>query len=290
MICCPYHRESNPSFRVELGSKKYAGFGKCYACGKSAPFNEWAKLAGMKPLSKEASLMGDFAIVPPLIKEVKQEKVETEDIPKNKKWRGISTNLLIDIGCKIVHHYGTKFISMPVNVNGEKSGEIKARIKKIPEKPSYINSPGIWTRTNGLFPFDYVVENFGNSVCVLTEGPRDALRLIENNIPAICIFGVHSWSKEKAKYLNFAFEKIILCMDGDCAGIEGEKTAKSFLQNQVVESFCLYGKDSPYHKYRNREKPKDAANKDGIELWDAFNMPKSKVQELQKFIKTVKYD
>src|SRR6185503_2323141 len=174
----------------------------------------------------------------------------------NKKWRGIKTNLLIKMGAKVCiiskDDYSYKRLWLPVHINGELRGYIKARFRKDPNFPSYINAKGKWSRTHGLFPFDPAIElmrKLGSKTIVLVEGQRDALRLIAAGIPAMCILGTQSWSDTKAKLLELAgVRRLILLMDGDCAGKEATKLLKPKVSDMfkvvAIKLWALEG--SPY--------------------------------------------
>jgi hypothetical protein len=209
-------------------------------------------------------------------------------LPKNKVWREIATNLLIDIGCKRIRQYDEPFIYMPVNVRGEERGYIRARLRKKKDKPSYLNKAGKWSERYGLFPYDYTVRDKPSCI-VLVEGPRDALRLLLLGIPAIAILGTQSWSKRKAQLLELSgAEHVILCFDGDDAGLGAEKLVLPSLKPLLdVHLFDLRGKDSPYWKFRNEDEPSKAAKLEGVELWDPGSMPMKKVNQLKRLIRTL---
>jgi hypothetical protein len=210
-------------------------------------------------------------------------------LPENKLWRGIRTNLLIDVGCTLIEQYREKFIYMPVNVKGTEKGFIRARLKKVKDKPSYLNKAGKWSENFGLFPYDYSVklmQDLGLDTLVLVEGPRDALRLLSEDIPAIAILGTQSWSKRKGITLELSGARcVIICGDGDCAGIAANEMIQEKLTGLVnTEIFDLCGKDSPYWPFRNEESPTTSAKAKGVDLWDPASMPKTKVRQLRRLL------
>lgn len=285
-VICPYHAEKTPSGRIFYSAdSKSPGYFRCYGCSAHAPWNEVAPLLGLKPYgsvkpheqyatSLRVDLDGDDD------REPKQSP-----LPVGKKWRGFSTSFLSKVGCTMTDWYGTKYVFMPVYVFGSLRGWIRARIRKAEDKPSYINKPGAWSKTHGLFPFDYVLKP-GTETVVLVEGPRDALRLIRAGIPALCILGTHSWSTKKSSLLEVAGVKnVVFCFDGDDAGALAEEKILPFVEDMFsVQVFSLRDKDSPYWPYRKEDAPAKAAKADGTELWDPCSMPNSKLAELKQLV------
>jgi hypothetical protein len=214
---------------------------------------------------------------------------EHKPLPANKVWRGIKTNLLIEIGCTLVQQYGEKFIYMPVNIKGEERGFIRARLKKVKDKPSYLNKAGKWSEKFGLFPYDYAVNMMRSKTInrlVLVEGPRDALRLLSEGIPAVAILGTQSWSKRKSMLIELSGAKAaVTCFDGDAAGLDATELVNDGLTGLIkTVNFSLTGKDSPYWSYRKHDEPSKAAKEDGVELWDPGNMPANKVEQLRELV------
>jgi 5S rRNA maturation endonuclease (ribonuclease M5) len=290
-IICPFHNEKTPSFRIFHGTNTRSPFGVCYGCGKKAAWDDLAPVIGLKSFEKQKpkdeflnlSLLpsgdSDFGT------EEMKEKIRFKALPKNKKWRGISTNLLIDIGAKKceVHHpehgWLKPKIYLPVMVRGHERGYIKARLKKHADFPSYINSSGVWSKTHGLFPYDTTVKlmrSLKSKTVVLVEGPRDALRLLSMGIPAMCILGTQSWTAQKTKVLELSgCTVVVLLMDGDCAGREATKKLKKELSSmfdlKVLKLWSIKG--SPYIQFKDEEYPSKAAKAAGVSLWDPGNMP-----------------
>lgn len=294
-VSCPFHSERTPSFRIfHSASSLSPGYGRCYGCGQKATWDVLAPKLGLRPY-KWSKPTQQFAR--PVVKPVESVLPEEVDfdfkpLPKNKIWREIETNLLIDIGCKKIRQYDEPFIYMPVIVRGDERGYIRARMRKKKDKPSYLNKAGKWSERYGLFPYDYAVKlsrDQGLNVLVLVEGPRDALRLLSFGIPAIAILGTQSWSKRKAHLLELSgVEYIVLCFDGDDAGLGAENLVQPSLKNLLnVLTFDLRGKDSPYWKFRLEDEPSKAAKAEGVELWDPGSMPLKKVKQLKRLVRSL---
>ena len=281
-ICCPFHSEKTPSARIfHSSTTRVPGILKCYGCGKVAKWDEYANQIGLQPFQS-----GKPSVTYYVPRELEQEDTEDytlSELPVGKKWRGIKTSLLKEIGCKfLINKFNQKFIWMPVYVNEELRGYIKARLKKVLGKTSYINSKSNWTSEYGLFPFDYSV-NMSSGTIVLVEGQRDALRLISYGIPALAILGTQSWTDRKARLLEmFGVKKIVLLLDGDPAGIAGTKLALKYLKPYydvcVIALWRIPG--NPYEAWKDLPKSERKANKSM--LWDPGNMPEKIIHQIKR--------
>lgn len=301
-VLCPFHAERTPSARIYVSdTTKSPGYMKCYGCGGKGPWDKVAPLIGLKPYKREKPVE-EFVNLNLLPDEAEQddsddfvnEPMKLTDLPRNKKWRDIKTNLLIALGAKVCRIQSKQYgllqprLWLPVYINGELRGYIKARFRKHPDFPSYINAKGPWSKTHGLFPFDYSIElmrELGSRTIVLVEGQRDALRLISMGIPAMCILGTQSWSDTKAKILELAgVTRLILLFDGDCAGIEATKLLKprvtSMFKVKVLKLWSMIG--SPYRQFKDEEFPSKAAKKADVTLWDPGNCPEWIIKKIKR--------
>lgn len=250
-VRCPFHMERTPSLRIKHSTFALkTGIFKCFGCSKYGGWNELADNLGLERFESRGEFP-DGKI--PEFKSARYDQNLLEDFngeenskPKerleffslsdesaversgitNNEWRGFSlTFLRRNIKAKLVlkNNY-IWYIYLPVRVNNEEVGHIKAQIHKPLKKsiPSYINASGPWSLTAGLFPLDYAVKimrSTEKSSMVLVEGPRDALRLCSLGIPCVAILGTHSWSDRKTAILsNSGVERIVTCFDGDLAG------------------------------------------------------------------------
>lgn len=303
MIRCPYHNDNTPSGSLSL-SPVYAGAFRCFACGAKAGWDDLAPRLNLEPFKRgkpkeeyASNLMTQGEqFLDQQKKRYREDKFKFSNLPPNKRWRSIPTNLLIDLGGKLCVKWSadyerwssTKFIYLPVIVNGEQEGFFRARLKKEQDQPSYLNAAGKWSFTHGLFPFDYslaLMRNLHSSTMVLVEGQRDALRLINEGIPAMCIFGTQSIGYDKVKLLELAgVRRLIPMLDGDDAGITGtqkiEEAASGMFQIQTLKLWDIKG--SPYRKFAHLESPTKAAKEAGVELWDPMNCPQRILEDLKE--------
>lgn len=298
MILCPYHSERTPSGSIWLGERGLGRF-KCFACPARATWDEVAPRLGLQPYKKgppkdeEAMdlLMSKGLSLLTVQEKYRKDKFKFSKLPRNKFWRQIPTNLLIELGARFCYRWfeeyqkwGTeKFIHFPVVVKGDTEGFFLARLKKKKDKPSYLLAAAIdndgWSKSRGLWPFDLslqMMKDMGLNTLVLVEGQRDALRLIMSGIPAVCIFGTQSWSDKKSRLLEISgVERIILMMDGDDAGIDATDKLKPQLKNffDVVAIRLWAVKGSPYQLYAHYPEPSKRAKEDGVDLFDPGNCP-----------------
>lgn len=238
LVQCPFHKdgqESHPSLMVNLENPKYAeGFFYCMSCGEKG---SWDVLA--EALSLELSTTGDklrqgkFAIKPLSLKKPESQRFSSLDSPWDPKqeWRGISGQLLADLGAKLSFNTltKTKQLTLPAKILGDEIGFISCALTKRSkeEGPSYFNSPGPWVK-RAVFPFDYVLNLFNKERLTapevklpifLVEGPRDALNLLQHKLPALAILGSHNWSHSLIPLLAACVPSYyVVLMDGDEAG------------------------------------------------------------------------
>jgi len=302
-ILCPFHSEKTPSGKID----RKTGHFWCFGCGANVSWDDLATKIGLQPFKrgkpKEEESMNLFMdkALGALTEDARYERGRFKfwPIPKGKRWRTIPTETLIKLGGRMCFKWSeeyqrwgkTKFIYLPVKINGEKHGYFLARLKKHPDYPSYMQAKAVgeshWVLTHGLWPFDMAIKlmrRLGSDTVVLVEGQRDALRLILSGIPAICIFGTQSWSDSKAKLLEIAgVRQVILLMDGDCAGREATikiaPKARRLLKVKVLKLWNMPG--SPWLDFAKYREPSKTAKKRGVSLWDPGNMPQPIVDKIK---------
>lgn len=247
-VSCPFHHERTPSLRIWHDPSRIRNGGwKCYGCSEHG---NWNKLADALSLERFVTADDQELRNVPEFKynaldtyfledlgegsEIKQEDLEFFSLKdakavrqagfKDNSWRGYDLEFLRRrIKAKIAKKYNKYwYLYLPVLVNDEEVGYIKAQVNKVKDIPSYINAGGHWSLSSGLFLFDQSIKlmrSMDKTSLVLVEGPRDALRLYSYGIPAVAILGTHSWSDRKSSLLEGAgVAKIISCFDGDDAG------------------------------------------------------------------------
>lgn len=307
VIQCPFHADKTPSGAIWMGNDRFVGNFKCWGCGKHASWDDLAPRIGLlpfrrgKPQEEETIDLGLERMMAALQRTARyrDDEFRFSELPKNKFWRGIPTNLLINIGGKLSQRYNEggyweneQFIYFPVKINEEQHGFFRARLKKHPDLPSYILAAADgsrWSSTHGLWPHGTAIklmDQLDSRAIVLVEGQRDALRLINNGIPAMCIFGTQSWTPEKARLLEMSgVEHVILMMDGDCAGKAATTKIVPTLDGIVdmVTPLKLWNVEgSPYKLFAHLPEPSKAAKQAGYELWDPGNVPQSIIDRVKR--------
>ena len=299
-ILCPFHAEKSPSCRIFHNN----GWLKCYGCGASKSWDEVAPVLGLEPYKKDPT---KAAKAHPLI--FKGETTEADydrallaslkrkALPRNKLWRGVPTNLLIEAGCEYcTDEYGQPWILMPTYVKGRLVGFCRARMKKDTsdkKRPSYLMAGGTWYKTHGLFPFDYtmaMMKRMRTKTVVLVEGQRDVFRLLRAGIPALCIHGTNAWTLTKSRILEIAgVERTVMFMDGDDAGIEAtEGTDERDSVTSLLEPYFTVPvirlwqiKGNPYPQY-SRLKTKAEKDAFKVNLWDPGSCPDWVIQTIKR--------
>lgn len=245
MICCPFHNDSSPSGRVshDISNPQFIGFFKCYACGDPMNWNTFAAQKGLEAFSTVESVSVpqtpvdylDESLLGKDTSRFVQEDLEFYPLDmrgwkklglKGPEWRTFKFSFLRSLdaqGCSLEKNYRTnQYVYLPVLIHGKLRGYIKALPEKVEGLPGYFNAPGQWARKYGLWPYDHVqtmMKDKGVKTVVLVEGPRDAMRLVRDGIPALCILGTQSWSNHKILLLEqLGANKIVLCPDSDSAG------------------------------------------------------------------------
>lgn len=308
-VSCPFHSEKTPSGRIfHSESTLNPGYFKCYGCGHAAPWDEVAPRLHLQPYTKgppkeeRASplmLLAKKQKALQISKGYREDKFKFWKLPKDKTWRTIPTNLLIELGGKMCLKWSddyqrwgsTKYIYMPVMVQGKQKGFFRARLKKDADLPSYYlaaTDGDNWSRRYGLWPYDFAIdlmEQLGSSTMVLVEGQRDALRLLLQGIPAMCIFGTQSWSDNKCKLLELGgVETVVMFMDGDFAGISAtEKIAPSLTRmfsTKIIKLWAIKG--SPYRRVANKDDPAKAAKRLKLKCWDPGACPQWIIDKLKR--------
>ena len=306
MVLCPFHNEKTPSARIWHDNGNF----QCFGCGKKTKWNVLAAHLNLQQVGNDAVKLEsqsvpltDLALYEGMVdtKKGKNELLRFYELDSYQaatysgltrgKWRGYTFEFLAKVGIKLVLVEDTRryYMYLPITIKGKTKGYIKAQFVKPRNKdiPSYINSKGSWSRSSGLFPYDYAVQVMRegeHSTLVLVEGPRDALRLLRFGIPAVCIMGTHSWSKKKMQLLEFSgATRIVLMLDGDAAGKACTRLIKTGMNDskeKVTDPLSSLF-DVKIVKLWNAEVPSDFADK----KYDPGNCPVDILQQVKKLIK-----
>lgn len=286
-IRCPFHKDNNPSCSLNLdpnlrhkGRKVPVGYFHCFACEEGR--GNWNKLADKLGLKK----LGDIDSESTFVKREIDDKVyedgshtiesimehwhceEWYELHEDDEWRSFSGKFLQKFkALKTMDERGDHLMVLPVTIGRELVGAIKCRWQKKEGVLSYVNSPGHWTKEQGLWPYDYVRRQKPHTVW-LVEGPRDAMRLLRYGIPTLSILGVQNWSDAKRDLIvALGVERVVLLTDGDSAGRNCYRTIRPTFK-ELLE--VKVAKLTPY------------AKKLGLKKLDPFETPKKYLARLVK--------
>lgn len=231
----PAHPDRNPSCII---SRAHPHPFKCKSCGHSGTLASLAKDYGMEiDDGVDLSVLAEYQVLQlPDLSTMRLEgwagdyRGVTENVWQHFgaiKWYETFT-MDTDSGLKEEYLAAIRML-LPVYIKGVMLGYVARRIDEEDER-RYNNFKG--ANFNALwYPYDMCQPNHP---IVLVEGPLDAIRCWMNQIPALCLFGVSSWSVRKlALLLEKNPSSIWLCMDGDEAG----RSAQIKLAGQLKRYF-----------------------------------------------------
>lgn len=275
LIVCPFHKDSSPSLSVNISKPGLpVGTFNCWSCPASGPWEKLAEKCGFPKIKKWQNKEQTILELTP---EEEQEMLgfRTEknyadalnlevisDWRPNSDWRGFSGKLITRLKGKLALDRITDepFLLLPVSVNRKTVGYVKARLEKRDGQLSYVSSKGTWIKNKGLFPYDYIrAKARKKGYVVLVEGPRDALRLICEGIPAMAVFGVQNFGVAKANKIATLGVQPYIMADNDTAGDTLiEKATAAFKEIKIkLKKISLPKK---YNKKTGRLKKLDPCN------------------------------
>lgn len=253
-IVCPFHEDTDPSLGVfmGIGMEIPLGFFNCLGCGAKGHWNVLAEKLGLQKISSASSKLKTVKEVDSKLSRIRsrleivnsttQLEVLIQSIGNpahfpwshDLEWRGFEGKLINALGGHyLAEPYRRKdelICFFPVQIGKRFYGGFKAYLSKKAGKPSYINTQGDWARTYGIFPYNYtyeMVKKYKLEYCVLVEGPRDAIRLIRDGVPALSTLGARQFTKDKLRLiLKLGVKHLIAMPDSDKGGLEFKKMIK----------------------------------------------------------------
>lgn len=226
--------ERTPSLRLRTHGH-FAGSFKCYGCGWKGHWNSIADILKLQRISAASHVDTSDIETSSLERSmgmktnISRPVVKDREIPwyKDTDWRGISGKTLCDVKALLsINIYGFCQLRLPAFYHGKRVGHVTAQLEKPANKamPSYIESKNYegtpWSEKYVLF-FDYVRERVGkvSDKVFIVEGPRDALRLIENGLLAVPIMGTQKTEDAKIdNIIELNASEYVVMTDGDAAG------------------------------------------------------------------------
>ena len=270
MILCPFHSDSTPSCGINLTTDTDIplGFYHCFGCGEKGHWNQFVsdtdfgltsfkdwelgfkgngtKRDDRKKRSASMSYKSDD--------EQLRDAIFTMQMipwPKSMVWRGYGGDLIRKLGGKFYSDNLTDemMLFFPITMNGRFRGGVRAYLEKQVGGTSYVTTKGAWVKDCGLLGYDYIkkiVRKYGYTSIVLVEGPRDAMRLIDNSIPALAILGIENFSQKKLLRIlgiSSKIDTIYVLPDNDRAGTQMFKKIKEVAGDLVQVKHLKLPKD-----------------------------------------------
>lgn len=247
MIQCPFHDDNTPSCGVNLsiGTEIPLGTFHCFGCNEKGGWNKLADKLGFEKIKDWQKFEGrtnDKIVIADLLTTETSVKQLLKDIgtkeaiqwPINMKWRGYEGKLINKLGGIYFNDKLTDELMLvfPIYINGKYKGGVRAYLEKQVGGTSYLTTKGPWAKSYGLFGYDYIkgiMNKRKYKSIVLSEGPRDFLRLASNSIPALSILGGLNFDKKKFMYVLSIcpqLETIYVLSDNDSGGNKMFKAVK----------------------------------------------------------------
>ncbi len=252
-FCFKGHDDKTPSLSIRRADGAFL----CFGCGvKGRDWNAFANYLKVDTLSED-DLPDPFRTLSykmerQYMKALREVRIPWDVQPWEKPYRRISAETWKKV-CALRWYdddprIQAERILIPVSLYGEVEGWVARRTDSAPpgEKLDmpYRNAPGMSSQ-DVLFPLDAVIAMHPETV-VLVEGPMDAMRLVNYNIPALAILGTRNYvPANRSHILNTGAMKVILAMDGDDAGDDVRyEIAPSIRETFDLEHFmCPDGRD-----------------------------------------------
>ncbi len=252
--CFNGHDTKTPSLSIHrLDGRFY-----CFGCG--AKGHHWDAIANYIQVDTldDDSAPDPFAVLKHNLKKHHRDAVDNVELPwgirpwTDGPWRRIRPEVLDGIGTYAWFDDDPKIraerILFPISMYKKIKGWVARRLDKaLPGEKllmPYRNDTNMKS-TEVLFPLDYVMSMEPDTI-VLVEGPYDALRLVNYDIPALAIMGTNNYRPgNRVHLLNAGAERVIVAMDADKGG-EGVRydIARSMRSMFDVEHFmCPDGQD-----------------------------------------------
>jgi 5S rRNA maturation endonuclease (ribonuclease M5) len=247
---------------ASLSIHRHDGRFLCFGCGiKGKNWNHLSNYLNVETLSEEA-LPDPFLTFTKDLSDTLRKEMQEFELPWDlEPWHGdyvhdkkrgviIAEETILALeGCnRFDDIYRCPRLFFPVRQYGELMGWVSRRLDKpiegIPYKRKYMNAPDMKS-SKILFPLDEI-ERWDTEVVVLVEGPLDAVRLINYNIPALAIMGTGNYDEDnRIDLLNIGIERVILAMDSDDAGKKARHVIGPSLSEmfEVSDFYCPHKKD-----------------------------------------------
>lgn len=238
-VFCPFHEQSSQS--PHLGIKRDGTHLHCWGCDIRGTWNTYAETMGLERLDLDDPSNKDFtesiASTKHLPLRIKLPHGLTrwrDAIPRFGNGPDISAEALRGLQVyKWFDPYSRVYrILFPVQ---DRRGRMLGWFALTTYKgitPKVRNAPGRWAR-KALFPINHPILGKHRFI-FLVEGQADALRLISEGLPALCIMGVRNWTvKNLNQILLLGIDTVYILMDGDEEGRKAAGTIYSDISERI---------------------------------------------------------
>jgi len=250
----PQHNDSTPSFSIN----RYTGYFQCFGCGISG--KQWNDLSQWIPVKEISEDDDDLQIDPfRVLRRKREEKKRRESViftipwdadPWKGPWQLPNTDFKISQqtlqALDARRYYDDRDncyrILFPCWQQEELYGWTARRLDDAEFKKKDQKPPRRWRNCDNfraidvLFPLDIVMRMHSRYV-VLVEGPGDAIRLVNYDIPALAILGTKNWNPRLGLVLlhYIGAEVVILALDSDDAG----RMARARIELDLQDHFAV---------------------------------------------------
>lgn len=257
MVQCPFHDDNSPSCGVRIAEPNLGVF-NCLGCDAKGGWNKFAEKTGLEKIKGwnkapdaaeiinaqlDEQLLGEAGTT---FKQVMRTfgAMEATLWPERIDWRGFPGWFMRKLGAHIISDRYADSVSalFPVKVAGKVRGGVKAAfVKDARNKRSmtYVTSNGPWAQDFGLFPYVYarsLVRKKKNRFVVICEGPRDAMRLCLNGIPAVSVLGAKNFTDRKLLFvIALNVDAVYVMPDSDKAGRMLWRRVRQLCKAQEIE-------------------------------------------------------
>jgi len=249
-VFCPFNGGHDVK-TASLSIQKIDGKFNCFGCGKKGhAWNDLAKLLNADTLSEE-EMPDPFHLLKEQLKEKRNKIQAVASIPWDvepwtTRWRKVSAYTMN--AATAYHYYDDKKrcdrVLLPIWMYGELIGWTARRLDKSKDM-KYRDMPNL-PKLDILYPW-FIVEQMRTTSVAIVEGPYDALRLIDKDIPALSTLGSTSWHVSNIIHLiNLGIKRLVVASDGDKAGDKMRKKVEEDAKDMfTIEHYYCPRKRDP---------------------------------------------
>lgn len=229
-VRCPIHGERNASMRINIDK----GVFYCHGCGAKGTLTKLAKALGV-PYAGSGESGTDLAMFYSKIDQLnrgsrsKKPTILSEEFLQRFSFpttywqdQGFTddTITVFDLGFDMMTDAATIPVRTP---DGSLLGVTRRFLKPALDEPKYKDPKGFVKAENLFGSWLYVEDN--SPYCVLTEGPKDCMKVWQSGHPSMAQFGSHCTPHQIRLMRMFGIVTVILFYDNDNAGRKATREA-----------------------------------------------------------------